>query len=149
MLRVAKLTDYATVVMAELAFRPQRVLSASELAARAGLESATVAKVLKPLAQAGLVEGIRGVHGGYRLARPAHAITLADIVEALEGPLAMTACSTHGGRCDIERSCNARGNWQYVNRIIDNALRAVNLESMHAAPRATRRKAISAVLTEH
>ena len=71
MLRVTKLTDYATVVLTALAARPDAVLSASELAEQAGLEIPTVAKVLKPLAQAGLVEGFRGAHGGYRLARPA------------------------------------------------------------------------------
>lgn len=148
MLRVAKLTDYATVVMAELARQSHAIMSASELALLAGLETATVSKVLKSLAQAGLIEGIRGVNGGYRLMRPARAITLADIIEAMEGPLAMTECSTHAGRCGIEHSCNARGNWQYVNRVIANALRSVSLESMHAST-GDQRKTIPAVLTEH
>ena len=74
----------------------------------AGLEAPTVAKVLKPLAQAGLVEGFRGATGGYRLARPATRITLVDIVEALEGPLGMTECSVHAGACGIESSCGVR-----------------------------------------
>ena len=93
MLRVTRLTDYATVVLTALAARSEAVLSASELAELAGLETPTVSKVLKPLAQAGLVEGFRGVNGGYRLARPATAITLIEIVEAMEGPLAITECS--------------------------------------------------------
>ena len=75
MLRVTRLTDYATVVMTVLAARPDEVLSASDLAERAGLETPTVSKLLKPLAQAGLVEGFRGARGGYRLARPASATT--------------------------------------------------------------------------
>ena len=79
MLRVTKLTDYATVVLTALAARPGTVLSATELAERAGLEAPTVAKVLKPLAQAGLVEGFRGAHGGYRLARAASEISLVDV----------------------------------------------------------------------
>jgi DNA-binding transcriptional ArsR family regulator len=70
MLRVTRLTDYATVVMTVLAHHSEAVLSASELAERAGLEPTTVSKVLKPLAQADLVEGFRGANGGYRLARP-------------------------------------------------------------------------------
>ena len=90
MLRVTKLTVYASVVLTVLACDPAAVLSASELAELAGLEAPTVAKVLKPLAQAGLVDGFRGANGGYRLARDAAAISLVEIVEAMEGPLAMT-----------------------------------------------------------
>ena len=73
------------------------MLSAAELAERAGLEAPTVTKLLKPLAQAGLVEAFRGVNGGYRLARDAADITLVEIVEAMEGPLGMTECSVHAG----------------------------------------------------
>ena len=90
MLRVTKLTDYATLILTVLAARPGGVLSAPDLAEHAGLEAPTVAKVLKPLAQAGLVEGFRGANGGYRLARDASAISLVEIVEAMEGPLGMT-----------------------------------------------------------
>lgn len=149
MLRVSKLTDYATVVMTAMAEDPSSVLSASELAARAGLETTTVAKVLKPLAQAGLVEGFRGSNGGYRLARGPGLITLADIVEALEGPLAMTECSMHAGQCGIEAHCDARPKWQRVNAAIVDALRGISLQSMHvdAAP-AMARKSISAVLAD-
>ena len=99
MLRVTKLTDYATVVLTALAAAPDRVHCAADLAERAGLEVPTVAKVLKPLAQAGLVEGFRGAHGGYRLAREAARISLIEIVEAMEGPLAMTQCSLHADAC--------------------------------------------------
>ncbi len=130
MLRVTKLTDYATLVMTVLAAAPEAVLSANELAERAGVEVPTAAKVLKPLAQAGLVEGFRGANGGYRLARDAREVTLADIVEAMEGPLAMTECSIHAGHCDIEDSCGVRGNWQRINDVIADALRAVSLHSM-------------------
>src|SRR5688572_6828452 len=82
MLRVTKLTDYASVVLTVLASEPEAVLSATGLAERAGLEPPTVAKVLKPLAQAGLVEAFRGTHGGYRLARAPADISLFEIVEA-------------------------------------------------------------------
>ena len=81
MLRVTKLTDYASVVLTVLASDPATVLSASELADRAGLEMPTVAKLLKPLAQAGLVEGFRGANGGYKLARDAADISLVEIVK--------------------------------------------------------------------
>lgn len=134
MLRVTKLTDYATVVMTVLAARPDAVLSASELAERAGLETPTVSKLLKPLAQAGLVEGFRGVNGGYRLARAADRIGLIDIVEAMEGPLAMTECSVHDGQCGIEHSCGVRANWRRINDVVVDALRSVTLAQMLEPP---------------
>ena len=130
MLRVTKLTDYASVVLTVLASDPATVLSASELAERAGLEMPTVAKLLKPLAQAGLVEGFRGANGGYRLAREAAAISLIEIVEAMEGPLGMTECSVHVGQCGIEHSCGARANWRRINDVVADALRGVSLAQM-------------------
>ena len=136
MLRVTKLTDYATVVLTVLAADPDRVLSATELAERAGLETPTVAKVLKPLAQAGLVEGFRGANGGYRLARPADAIGLIEVVEAMEGPLGMTECSIHAGHCTIEDHCGVRANWRRINDVVVQALRSVTLAQMQAPPAA-------------
>lgn len=133
MLRVTKLTDYATVVMTVLA-QDTAVLSASELAERAGLEATTVAKVLKPLAQAGLVEGFRGANGGYRLARPADGIGLLEIVEAMEGPLGMTECSVHTGNCGLEQSCGVRANWRRINDVVIEALREVTLAQMLTPP---------------
>ncbi len=136
MLRVTKLTDYATVVLTALAARPDDVLSAAGLAEQAGLEAPTVSKVLKPLAQAGLVEGFRGVNGGYRLARAANTITLVEIVETMEGPLGMTECSLHAGTCSIEASCGVRANWRRINDVVADALGAVTLADMLApAPR--------------
>ena len=134
MLRVTKLTDYATVVLTVLAARPGDVLSASELAERAGLEAPTVSKLLKPLAQVGLVEGFRGANGGYRLSRPAGEISLIEIVEAMEGPLGMTECSVHAGNCGIEDHCGVRANWRRINDVVVEALRSVTLAQMLAPP---------------
>ena len=147
MLRVTKLTDYATVVLTALAARPDAVLSAPELAERAGLELPTVAKLLKPLAQAGLVEGFRGTNGGYRLARAAGQISLVEIVEAMEGPLGMTECSVHAGACGIEHSCGVRANWRRINDVVADALRSVTLAQMLDTPPQTSRKTIAATLT--
>lgn len=130
MLRVTKLTDYATVVLTALAAQSDIVLSASELAERAGLETPTVSKLLKPLAQAGLVEGFRGANGGYRLARPAADISLIEVVEAMEGPLGMTECSVHEGNCTIEDHCGVRANWRRINDVVVEALRSVTLAQM-------------------
>ena len=147
MLRVTKLTDYATLVLTVLAARPGDVLSAPDLAEHAGLEAPTVAKVLKPLAQAGLVEGFRGANGGYRLARDPSAISLVEIVEAMEGPLGMTECSLHDGHCGIEQSCGVRANWRRINDVVADALRGVSLaEMLQPAPAAPVRKGIAARL---
>ena len=147
MLRVTKLTDYATVVLTALAAQPDAVLSAAGLAEQAGLEVPTVAKILKPLAQAGLVSGFRGINGGYRLARPASRITLIDIVEAMEGPLGMTECSLHEGNCGIEQSCGVRANWRRINDVVADALRGVTLAEMLGPPTPHRaRHAIPATL---
>ena len=138
MLRVTKLTDYATLVLTVLAAHPTLVLSAPELAERAGLETPTVSKLLKPLAQAGLVEGFRGANGGYRLARAPDAISLVEIVEAMEGPLALTECSIHeGGNCGIQHSCHVRANWRHINDVVAAALRSVSLAQMLTPPAPT------------
>ncbi len=134
MLRVTRLTDYATVVLTVLAAEPDRVLSAVELAERAGLEAPTVSKVLKPLAQAGLLEAFRGAHGGYRLSRPAPQISLIEIVEAMEGPLAMTECSLEDTSCGIAEQCGARANWRRINDVIAAALGEVSLAQLAPPP---------------
>jgi FeS assembly SUF system regulator len=132
MLRVSKLTDYATVVMTVLAdgAAHDAVLSAQEVAVRAHLELPTVSKLLKQLAHAGLVESFRGVNGGYRLARAAERITIADIVTAMEGPIGMTECSAHVGLCDHESHCGVRVNWRRINDAIAGALEGVTLADM-------------------
>ena len=134
MLRVSKLTDYATVVMTTLAQAGSGSASAGALAERARLEPPTVAKVLKLLAQAGLVVSQRGAAGGYRLARPAERISVAEIVAAIEGPFGMTECSVHSGACDHERHCGVRGNWRRISEAVEAALRAVSVADMLAAP---------------
>lgn len=140
MLRVTKLTDYATVVLAALASDPGRVHSTGELAERARLEPTTVAKVLKPLAQAGLVEGFRGASGGYRLARPASEIALIAIVEAIEGPLGMTECSGEHSTCEHESHCGVQVHWRRINDVIADVLGGVTLSDM--LPRAKSPKSI-------
>jgi FeS assembly SUF system regulator len=145
MLRVTKLTDYATVLLTALADAPGRVLSAAELAERSRLEPPTVSKVLKPLAHAGLVESFRGSNGGYRLARPASAISLIEIVEAIEGPVGMTECSGEHSSCELESHCGVRGNWRHINDVVADALRGVSLAQMLTAP--PRKKPIPLRLT--
>ncbi|RUL62471.1 SUF system Fe-S cluster assembly regulator [Dyella dinghuensis] len=130
MFRVSRLTDYATVVMTCIAAHPDDVLSTAQIAEEAHLELPTVSKLLKSLGHAGLVESFRGVNGGYRLARPASDISVADIVEAMEGPLGMTECSMSDGHCEREKQCGVRGSWQRINNVLDNALRSMSLADM-------------------
>ncbi len=130
MLRVTRLTDYATVVMTVLAARPETVLSAPELAELTGFEPPTVAKLLKPLAAAGLVEGFRGANGGYRLSGAPDTISLVAIIEAMEGPLGMTECSVASGQCGFEDNCTMRSNWRRINDVVVDALRGISLAQM-------------------
>lgn len=134
MLRVSRLTDYATVVMTCIAAHPRDVLSTAQIADETRLELPTVSKLLKSLGHAGLVESFRGVNGGYRLARPAREISLAQIVEAMEGPIGMTECSVEG-QCERETQCGVRGSWRRINSVLDGALRAVSLADMLQPPR--------------
>ncbi|MDB5971829.1 MAG: system Fe-S cluster assembly regulator [Hydrocarboniphaga sp.] len=133
MLKLAKLTDYAAVVMTAIAADPARLHSAQELADRSHLPPATVSKLLKQLAKARLIEATRGAQGGYRLTRSAEQITVADVVDAVEGPIAVTRCSIHTGDCNIETSCGTRANWRLINTAIRQALEAVTLAQI-AAP---------------
>src|SRR5690606_26660207 len=130
MLRVTRLTDYATLLMTVLAAAPESVHSATALAERTRLEPATVSKVLKALAQAGLVEGLRGVNGGYRLAQAPPQISLLEIVEAIEGRLEMTECSSEHSRCEHETFCGIAPHWRLVNDVIADTLRSMTLAHM-------------------
>jgi len=134
-LRIGKLTDYATVLMTALAAEPDSVHAAADLAQRAHLEPATASKILKMLAKAGLLTSFRGATGGYRLSRPADAITLADIVTAMEGKFGMTECVSHAGQCNHEPHCGVRRNWRRVSDVVENALRGVTLAQMLPRPR--------------
>jgi FeS assembly SUF system regulator len=147
MLRITKLTDYATVVLCTLAEAPARVHNAAELAERARLELPTVSKVLKPLAHAGLVTSFRGASGGYRLSRPPAQIQLIEIVEAIEGKLGLTECSGEHSSCEHEPHCGTRGHWHRVNEVIAGALRGVSLADMLPAPK-RKARAIPLVLAQ-
>jgi FeS assembly SUF system regulator len=132
-LRLSKLTDYAVLVLACIGeARPDAALqTAPALAARTALPEPTVAKVLKILAQSGLVEGLRGARGGYRLARPLTSIPLAEVIVAFDGPIALTACVDGGdGSCHSEGSCPVRGRWNPVNAAIRGALAGITIADL-------------------
>ncbi|HEY0749253.1 MAG TPA: SUF system Fe-S cluster assembly regulator [Steroidobacteraceae bacterium] len=130
MLRMGKMTDYATVVLASLAQEPSTARAAAELAERTRLGRPTVSKVLKGLQRAGMVISSRGAQGGYRLARPPDQITAAQILDVFEGPIAITECSGASSQCGIERLCRVGGAWQRVNAAIRRALEDVTLHQL-------------------
>ncbi|HEY0833147.1 MAG TPA: SUF system Fe-S cluster assembly regulator [Azospirillum sp.] len=131
MIRLSKLTDYAIVVMSEMARRVGTVHTVAQLADRTGVPAPTVAKLMKSLTPAGLTTSHRGAAGGYALTRPATDITVADIVVALDGPIALTACVEGAGEeCGVESLCPMRGGWEKINTAIRGALEQVTLADM-------------------
>ncbi|NCQ34998.1 Rrf2 family transcriptional regulator, partial [bacterium] len=104
-------------------------VSAAELAAETGLPVPTVQKLVSKLTAAGLLRSVRGAHGGLQLGRPAAAITVADIVEAIEGPIALTACVDHVA-CDFEAGCNMRAHWPIINVALRGALAGITLAQL-------------------
>ncbi len=130
MIRMSKLTDYAIVLLAHLA-RDERTLTAQALSARSRVPLPTVSKLCKELSRAGLLQSHRGRHGGYSLTRPPERISVAEVVEALEGPISLTECGSPGAEpCSIEPSCIAKGTWDPVSRAVQTALRALPLSEI-------------------
>jgi FeS assembly SUF system regulator len=130
MLRISKLTDYATVILASLAEQPAQVRTAAALAERTRIAAPTVSKLLKQLHKAGLLTSTRGLRGGYQLARPAAQITVAAILDALEGPVTLTDCAGGHGQCGIEHHCRVAPVWQRLNVAIRRALSDVTLAEL-------------------
>ena len=132
MLRLSKLADYAVVVLVRLS-HGEVVQTVPGIARGTGVPEPTVAKVLKLLAQSRLVASQRGARGGYRLARPRAAMSVADVIVAIDGPIALTDCVDGDGRCESEALCPVRGRWNPVNTAVRNALAAITLADMDAA----------------
>lgn len=131
MFRISKLADYAVVVLADMAERDGGLLSAAVIAQHTGISEPTVAKVLKLLSREGVVQSARGAGGGYRLTCAADEIAVVDIIEAIEGPIALTAC-VDGAEpdCALGACCGVRGRWDTVNRALRSALEGVMLADM-------------------
>lgn len=134
MLKMGKLTDYATVIMSFLAQNPGEVHAASELANVVGISAQTALKVLKTLAKAGLLQSQRGTKGGYQLTRQAHQISMADILQAMEGPIGLTECGSKPGACVRESQCSVKTNWQRISQAVSEALSKVSLAEMATPP---------------
>jgi FeS assembly SUF system regulator len=142
MIRLTNLADYAVVVMTAAARAADPRLSAGSVAAMTGLPTPTVAKLMSQLAKGGLLVSTRGVAGGFRLARTAAEITVADIVEAIDGPVQLTQCmSGTPGDCSLEGGCATRAHWPLINKSVRQALADVTLADIVGAPAETRETA--------
>jgi len=131
MFKLNRLTDYGVVVLTQMSGNPGALRTAPQIAQDTGVPLPTVAKLLNALAHERLITSHRGAAGGYTLNRPAEAISVAEIIQALEGPIALTACvDGASGGCDVESLCPMRGNWDKVNKAIHGALSAVTLADM-------------------
>jgi len=131
MIKLSKLTDYAVVVLAEMAQASGTLSTASSLAVKTTLPEPTVAKVLKLLAKGGVILSTRGVNGGYKLSRPPEEISIAMVVDALEGPVALTACVDGSEECCAHSgACPVKGKWNPVNIAMKSALENVSLAQM-------------------
>src|SRR5262245_15901634 len=130
MIILSKLADYGVIIATHLAAYPDRQVTAATIAAETRLPRATVAKVLKALSHAGLVAAARGAAGGYRLARMATAISVAEVVAAIDGDIGLTQCSVHVDECARTTYCPTRPHWAAINRAVGEALSAVSLDAM-------------------
>lgn len=132
MLRLSKLTDYATVILSYIAQDCSRVHGAVEIAEATGITQPTVSKILKILLKAGVLVSTRGAKGGYALAKEPARITVASVISALEGPIALTECTASHKGCDQASGCRIQGNWHLINQKIGLALESVTLADMIA-----------------
>jgi FeS assembly SUF system regulator len=134
MIRITKMTDYGILLLSRFATGPEATRTVRDLAAGAHLPEPTVGKLLKALTKSGLLVSTRGVKGGYRLARRPQEITVAQIISAIDGPIAITDCATsdalHPSRCELEGRCPVQTNWQKINVAIRDSLERITLADM-------------------
>lgn len=130
MLRLSKLTDYATVILSVMAKDEIQVHAAMEIAATTGIALPTVSKILKLLVNADVLISTRGAKGGYALARMPEEINIATVISALEGPIALTECSISRQGCKQASGCDIKGSWNLINQTIHSALESVTLADL-------------------
>lgn len=131
MIRITRQTDYGILLLSHLASRPiDEVHTAKDAARRSSIPLPMASKILKALAKAGLLASHRGVKGGYSLAVAADRISIADVIQALEGPIGITECSFNPGGCEQESSCPVRTNWQRISVAVRDALHRIPLSDM-------------------
>ena len=134
MFKISKLTDYATVLLSQMATEQDLLYSATSLAKATKMNVPTVSKILKLLTEAALLHSVRGAQGGYGLAKPAQAISMADIITAIDGTPAVTACCKVHSDCERDPSCGTRPLWQLINMQIMQILKNMTLADIQTQP---------------
>lgn len=133
MIRINRETDYGIGILSLMAREREMRFSAGTLATRRGLPQPMVSKILKNLARGGILRSVRGAKGGYGLSRPPERITVAEIITALEGPIALTECVDVGpDACEYGSHCTVSGNWSRINQVVREALEDITLADMSA-----------------
>ncbi len=130
MLKLSKLADYATVILSFMAKDQNNMHAALEMSVETGIALPTVSKILKLLVKAHVLTSVRGAKGGYLLARAPEKITVATVISALDGPIALTECNASHKNCDQATGCQIQGNWGLINQKVFNALDSVTLADM-------------------
>jgi FeS assembly SUF system regulator len=131
MIRLGKLTDYGLVLLTYMArAHPESLHTARELAAESRLPLPTVSKILKQLLQSGVLVSSRGIKGGYALAREPREISISEVIAGLEGPIALTECSTDLSGCDLEQCCPIKNNQRVINAAVRGALERLTLADL-------------------
>lgn len=130
MLKINKLADYGTLVLAQMARTDQAVWQAADLAEKTGISEPMARKILKILAKSSFLDSKRGVSGGYSLAKPAKAINLADIIHVLDPGAGLTVCSSGSKDCMIHQRCHVKSHWLLVNQLLTQMLQMVTLADL-------------------
>lgn len=130
MLRIGKMTDYALLLTNHLVSTNGALCTTEELAAATTLPLASVRKLLKQLVDAGIIVSQRGVKGGYHLANAPGQFTIADVIGAIEGPIALTQCATLQDGCNLSSSCDLKSNWGYLNQMVIDLFQHITLDDM-------------------
>lgn len=127
MLKINKLTDYASLILGRLAAKYPEFISAQDIAEMTTLPYPTVSKILKMLSRENILTSNKGINGGYQFSRPPEMITLADLIKAMEGQKALTECGVSLGTCQFEKACTARHKWNKVDQLIFETLDKISI----------------------
>lgn len=134
MIRISKMSDYAMVIMAYLSKAPEHFAQTNDIAINTHIAKPTTAKILKRLAKQGLLESHRGTSGGYKLTKAPDKISVADIIEVIEGPMAIMDCTLGQDHCAIYKNCAINAPWVQINRVIVKSLDTIKLHDLQPIP---------------
>ena len=132
MIKVSRMADYAILLVCKMSSVEDKVYSAHELSTITALKITTISKILTKLTKAKVTNSIRGVAGGYKLMMKAEDISIGDIIDIIDGQVALTVCvdEDKNHSCDLESMCPSQGNWQVINNTVRNALNSVSIAKM-------------------